>query len=141
MSDDLREAVARALYKADCGRDLGDSMFEGLPAWMQYDEAADAAIAAARPVIEREAWRTIDSAPKNGTIVDLWAQSMMLADRDSDEMIVAVEFRVPRAMWWRGQWVNPDGNSLELEDFSNLRFSHWMPEPLPPAAAIQGEPT
>ena len=50
-----RETVARALYKADSGFDPDTNVFEGKPAWMQYDEQADAAIAALRPRLMEEA--------------------------------------------------------------------------------------
>jgi hypothetical protein len=44
-----------------------------------------------------QSWQSIETAPKDGTIVDLWAQAMGIIDRDSDKEIPLVEFRVTDA--------------------------------------------
>jgi hypothetical protein len=76
-------------------------------------------------------WQPIETVPKDGTTVDLWAQS--LAERDRDDLHPCTGFRVPDACWWDGGWRNTDGNPHPyLEGFTNLRFTHWMRPPDPP---------
>jgi hypothetical protein len=65
-------------------------------------------------------------------VVDLWAVSMGLVSRDSDELRPYFSFRVADASWYDGEWRNPDGNSLDLEGFTDIVFTHWMPLPEPP---------
>ncbi len=77
-------------------------------------------------------WAAIETAPKDGTIVDLWMQSIFV-DADGVEQ-VAVEMRIPDAMWFDGGWCNMDGNWHDyLEGFTNMRFTHWRFLPPPPA--------
>jgi hypothetical protein len=73
----------------------------------------------------------MDSAPKDGTKIDLWAQSLInLADGGQQ---VAVEFRVPDAAWFGGEWCDPEGNPHDyLDGFANVRVTHWRPLPPPP---------
>ncbi len=81
-------------------------------------------------------WQPIETAPKDGTVIDLWVEIHDLADRDSDKTICYVSFRVPCASWYDCQWRDEDGNQLApLEGYeaSKIRFTHWMP--LPPAPA------
>lgn len=87
-----------------------------------------------------EPWSDIGTAPKDGTVIDLWAQSLGPASRDTDEMRVYVEFRVPAARWFAGAWANEDGNSLDLDEWENLVFTHWMPLPKPPAPSAAPAP-
>lgn len=77
MSQDMREAVARALYKADSGFDPDANVFEGKPAWAQYEEQADAAIAAMRPMLLEEAAKVALDAR------DAWAEVWMKTGSDS----------------------------------------------------------
>lgn len=79
-------------------------------------------------------WQDISTAPKDGTLIDLWAKSYDIASRDSDEMTVIVEFRVADAQWFAGDWADENGNGLWCHDWQNLRFTHWMPHPSPPEA-------
>lgn len=75
-------------------------------------------------------WNRIETAPKDGTIIDLWTQSLGLADRDSDELRPYTEFRVPDVCWFDGGWHDTDGNQHPyLEGFTEVRFTHWMPVP------------
>ena len=78
-------------------------------------------------------WQPIETAPKDGTIVDLWARVFGPVSRDNDEARVYVEFRVPAARLAAGGWTNEDGNSLDLEGWDGLVFTHWRPLPPPPS--------
>jgi hypothetical protein len=80
-------------------------------------------------------WQTIATVPRDGRLVDLWAQSIGPISRDSDEMRVYTEFRVPDAQWFDGQWCDMDGNPHPyIEAFKNLTFTHWIFPPAPPHA-------
>ena len=65
-------------------------------------------------------WRTIDSAPKDGTIVDLWVVSGGYGERWSD-----CELR-------NGRW-----KYVSVADYYNVpgTITHWMPLPEPPSDA------
>jgi hypothetical protein len=81
-------------------------------------------------------WQPIETAPKDGTLIDLWVQSKGPVSRDSDEQCVYVEFRVPGAQRWGGEWLNADGNPhSDLDGFTNVEVTHWMPLPSPPSGA------
>jgi hypothetical protein len=92
------------------------------------------------PLIEQQengmTWQPIETAPKDGTVIDLWAQSMELISRDGDDLRPSVAFRVPDAIWFDGYWTDADGNPHpHLEGFTNITFTHWMPLPSPPPEA------
>lgn len=111
--------------------------YEELEQW-GIDAAETLRLFLSRPVAPEgmvvEGWRGIESAPRDGAVVDLWASSMGLASRDSDELRPYVSFRVSDACWWQGEWRNPDGNSLDLDGFTNIVFTHWMPLPAAPSS-------
>ena len=73
-------------------------------------------------VAEAEAgrWRPIETAPKDGTLLDGWAVT--------DARKVAQ--REPDIMWddEAGKWIDPDYEDVETEHY---RLTHWRP--LPPA--------
>ncbi len=79
MKDDLVEAVARALCKAD-GYDP-DRLNNWEYQWMFYAKEARAAIAAARPAIRREA---LEEAAKDwdrrGIMRKMWSAANVAAD-------------------------------------------------------------
>jgi hypothetical protein len=86
-----------------------------------------------------QSWQSIETAPKDGTIVDLWAQAMGIIDRDSDKEIPLVEFRVTDAYWDGGKWKDKDGRPHEsIAWISNPRITHWMPLPPPPSQINRG---
>lgn len=85
-----------------------------------------------------EGWQDISTAPRDGTPVDLWARCYDFVSRDSDERRIYGEFRVPGAIWFSGEWSNEDGNSLDLDGWSDLTFTHWRPVPAPPPIPKEG---
>lgn len=76
-------------------------------------------------------WRTIDSAPKDGTEMDLWVISTGGAK----------PFRVPDCAWktvaGKAQWVSRGERGWEALSEAYLRPTHWQPLPAPPATLSQ----
>jgi predicted Fe-S protein YdhL (DUF1289 family) len=95
----------------------------------------------ARPVGEEMGWRPIDTVPKSRKPVDLWLRSYIdLADGGRQ---LAVEFRIPGAVWFDNQWTDEEGRTHpHLEGFSADQITHWswpLPPPDVPAARPVGE--
>jgi len=64
-------------------------------------------------------WQPIETAPKDGTVVDLWADGRLancLWERHLDDH-------------WRQQYSEATGSSFGVSD---LLPTHWMPLPEPP---------
>ena len=79
-------------------------------------------------------WQPIETAPRDGTVIDVWMQSYFW-DADGQRQL-AVEMRIPNAIWFDQMWTNVDGNPHEdLDGFTYVEFTHWMPLPPPPASA------
>lgn len=64
-------------------------------------------------------WQPIETAPKDGTIIDLW-----VVELDCDDS----GFRFADAYWLEGAWVD----DFEEVDEAACRITHWMPRPEPP---------
>ncbi len=70
-------------------------------------------------------WQTIDSAPKDGTRVDLWAKCWLAHSDKFDYM------RCPNCYWSKGESeFNRRAGWTNLE--SGWFPTHWMPLPDPP---------
>jgi hypothetical protein len=110
-ADEKREKVARAIGEVYDG---SADPVEFPNNWARAIEAADAAIAA----YEAAQWRTIESAPKDGTRVDLW----VVIDGEGQ--------RVCDVLWdsLRGLWDEYEKPFLDEE------VKYWRPLPPPPAA-------
>lgn len=71
-------------------------------------------------------WKMIESAPKDGTEIDLWAVSVGGAK----------PFRVPDCAWKKiadkPEWVSRGERGWESLASLHLRATHWMPLPAPP---------
>ncbi len=63
------------------------------------------------------AWQTIDTAPTDGTVVDIWAEGERVID----------------AWFQKGDWLTSDG-----EWVSQHEPTHWMPVPQPPEGETDG---
>ena len=79
-------------------------------------------------------WLPIESAPRDGTLFDMWMQAYDLVTRDSDEVRPTVGMRVADVQWWAGEWCDENGAPHEvLADFKDWKPTYWMPIPPPPA--------
>ena len=84
-------------------------------------EYMDAALTAALPVIERAKWQPIETAPKDGTSILLFASDYP-----------------PLSYMGVGQWAFADPDLGFVEGWFwpfAIRPTHWMPLPVPPALA------
>ena len=83
-------------------------------------------------------WQPIETAPRDGTVIDLWAEGFRFADC----MWGKPEHCCGEAGWhcdseWHGQepgWVVTADNAFLWTDYEP---PHWMPLPAPPAAKDQ----
>ena len=71
-------------------------------------------------------WQPIETAPKDGTIVDLWVGGKRHANcfwacavGDNDGS-------------WRQQWAEYDASSFGVFETVGKEPTHWMPPPNPP---------
>lgn len=77
-------------------------------------------------------WQPIETAPKDGTAIDLWA---------------AQGFRLTSCAWDFVEFSCADGSGSDVQGWTNTEghgsvegagpFTHWMPLPAPPAARVQ----
>ncbi len=78
-------------------------------------------------------WQPISTAPRNGTLVDLWVRIYIFTADGKRQ--VSVEFRAPDAQWSDQQWCDQDGNPHPvLEDFPDAEIEFWMQQPPAPPA-------
>jgi hypothetical protein len=123
-NEKIVEAVARAIANhihkdADFGMD-GTSAYAARP-W-EFQSIARAAITA----YQAEAWQPIETAPKGGDEIDLWAGGERLAN-----------------CWWgratyggrERTWVRHAYDDCNGPVFNEVRKpTHWQPLPNPPAS-------
>jgi hypothetical protein len=118
----------------------------GEEAMRLFDVAIAAAAAAAREEGRREAaigagieprgcptpgacscipaqWRPIETAPRDGTVIDLWR---VFHPSGTDE-------RFCNCHWCEGEWRMRGGIAIEWDwDNESCVVTHWMPQPEPP---------
>lgn len=70
-------------------------------------------------------WQPIETAPRDGTFVDLWAHFPEFGS----------ERRVPNALWMDGEWFL--GQFFASQYQHPPRITHWMPLPIPPKVVGQ----
>lgn len=70
------------------------------------------------------AWQPIETAPKDGTLVDLWADG----ERLPDCFWFAPEWSDEEEHCWRQKYAETVGCSFAVM----VAPSHWMPQPQPP---------
>ena len=83
-------------------------------------------------------WQPIETAPKDGTQIDVWAKGYRIPD---------VKWGTPPHVCYGGYcdscptrecWY--DANGLALDEDSGEEPTHWMPLPPPPALAEGEQP-
>ncbi len=118
------EAAARAIALAD----LDDEAREAVNLDMHmarvgshYQELAQASAALAVDGLALQGWQTIDSAPKDGTKVDIWSAKF---GRHTDARYSPGEYAVGVPWGWSSPWMG------RITD-----ATHRQPLPAPPAPA------
>lgn len=83
---------------------------------------------AVRPDAQPDAWRPIETAPKDGTEIDIWVE---WPEYDNGfGLVPAHGSRLPDAKWIDRDWK---AGQYSLHQYSaKPRATHWMPAPLPP---------
>jgi hypothetical protein len=68
-------------------------------------------------------WQPIETAPKDGSEIDLWISDPRYPDG----------YRIPECAWMDGRWVS----TLEDQRLESKQApTHWMPLPEPPSASL-----
>lgn len=72
-------------------------------------------------------WQSIETAPKDGRVVDLWCMGEMGHDGKH-------RYRRSPECYWNGQWVSPMHGDWEYGNgrLRGLNPTHWMPLPEAP---------
>lgn len=72
---------------------------------------------------EQSAWQPIETAPKDGTRIDVWS-----GHRQADVCWLDCVWEYRNSKPFQGWfWTNDDGEPILVED-----VTHWMPLPAPP---------
>lgn len=87
------------------------------------------------PVMDDSTWRSIESAPKDGTVVDLWCRRNWRPPSPFERCCDWFFDRIYDT--WRSHKSLHFVDSLEGR---NLTATHWMPRPAPPAVAAASPP-
>ena len=75
-------------------------------------------------------WKDISTAPKDGTVVDLWAKNLLTWDKREERL---VNRRWATVKHWAGrEYENWNGVG------ENYEVTHWMPLPPPPKTSTDG---
>lgn len=75
------------------------------------------------------AWRPIETAPKDGTHIDLWA---------GEERVADCRWNVRSKRWEYWAWGDFDGMAMVKVDYNP---THWMPIPAAPLKEDDGQRT
>ena len=79
--------------------------------------------------VEAGGWRPIETAPKDGTVIDVLVEYSLDGKRISCQREADVTFEA-------GEWLAPNGYAVEWgpdEYGQKATVTHWMPLPAPPA--------
>jgi hypothetical protein len=115
--DDVIEAIARGITQSDGENPDGSVWPSDTPVWHSAVPAAQAALAAqeALGLVLVQGWQPIESAPRDGGHIDVWANGLRYADA-----------------YWDGEGfavLDSTGYGVEVE-----HPTHWMPLPASPIA-------
>ena len=118
------EAIARALLARNLGVEMLPADWqEGAPhTTRHYIGLATAALDAIAPVVE---WQPIETAPRDGTPLDLWCVDQY--DNCSN--------RILDMSWSDGQWQDNEGDTLGDYDLPDNAPRFWRLSPNPPEAS------
>ena len=96
-------------------------------------EAWNRRAALSKPSTE-QGWRTIESAPRDGTMFLCWVRAERYGETDEGQQYQHDESQVDFC-WWRTLAESPDGGYFDpaCGQIGDRQFvSHWMPLPPPP---------
>lgn len=127
-STDAAEALERAYRAAEVAADMPEGSVRSIK--VKVNEAAASPTTEPSPgqavsSVAPAAWKSIETAPKDGTVVDLWGINHLSYDKHQSRR-VNVKFGPVRD--WMGRERNDWQHGCE-EDFEP---THWMPIPPPP---------
>lgn len=142
--DEMIEAVAKAIgQRIEGAAEDMDSDWYGGPLWRAYAEEARAAIRVIAPAVLEEAaeskWKSIETAPKDGTVIDIWVAGLHEGVRVpnaywSDEGFSHGPMRTDGEPGWAAENMGYDGCDGYADDpDEGVLAIHWMPLPTPPA--------
>lgn len=123
----IAELEGESAHRLKCWKDVA----------MKWNGAVTRAVTAERALAEereRHQWRTIDSAPKDGTLIDLWMMS-------EHRRLANCRWSTADEPSHKGAWFcQQGGRSFNMG--ADDAFTHWRPHPAPPdATAIRsGKP-
>lgn len=81
-------------------------------------------------------WRPIESAPRDGTDIDVWIYCHDPEWRGPSETGIENGMRETDVFWEDGYWKKiEDGDSYSIAN-EHYTISHWMPLPEPPAMGM-----
>lgn len=136
MRDELIEAVRAAIANALVWEVEGD-VRAGELTHEEQTKAAQAAVAAieARGMLS-QGWRDIESAPRDGTVIDLWANGVRYCDCfwHPDDARVGQNYIVGAGDGELDWYTYQDGGY-----WLGVNPTHWQPLPAPPVAAAEGD--
>jgi hypothetical protein len=133
--EQLGEMIYRALYEHQGGQ---WSANETKGVWFDAADRLTALISAAKAHLGDDhgsggaGWRPIETAPKDGTVIDLWAKRRV-ANARFDQT----------SLFGRGAWKIPSDRRSRVTCFAvlvDLKPTHWMPLPPAPDAAAPTAP-
>lgn len=84
--------------------------------------------------VSEQGWRTIESAPRDGTMFLCWVRAERYGETDEGQQYQHDESQVDFC-WWRTLAESPDGGYFDpaCGQIGDRQFvSHWMPLPPPP---------
>ncbi len=118
-------AVVRSIFEAMCRAAPTEPDWDELP--------SDGSLVEATVEIKHDLWRPIATAPKDGTVIDLWVTYSGGAERCASCFWDIHEDWgpgfVPR---WRQQYAEASGSSFDVSGIP----THWQPVPAPPSQGM-----